>query len=77
MVNQIVKPHIPSLKLWYYILRKIRLLPQNTQIYYRNYAIQHFWTFRNEEDPERVNEIVTKSHDNVKWVCKKFNIPID
>lgn len=77
MINQVVKPHLPSLKLWRLILRKIKQLPYDSQTYYRNYAIEHFWSFRDVKDPKRVDEIVTKSRENVKWICKKYNVPMD
>jgi hypothetical protein len=71
----VTRPHKPSLFLWYHILRKIRLLPNEAQGYYHNFAYENFLAFRDEEDLRRVNEIVTKSTENVKWICKKYNIP--
>nr|CAH8825537.1 unnamed protein product [Trichobilharzia regenti] len=59
------------LHLYAYLLRKIRLLPPHMQGHYKHEIRQHFNSHADENDPRRINEIMSKAIQDMDWIVKK------
>ena len=61
-----------GLSLYREVLRSVRLLPAETQSYYRVVARVKFAAHRLETDPERVDLIITRSKADLLWLVNKY-----
>ena len=61
-----------GISLYREVLRSVRLLPAETQSYYRVVAREKFAAHRLETDPERVDLIITRSKADLLWLVNKY-----
>ncbi|KAL9653695.1 hypothetical protein ABK040_009169 [Willaertia magna] len=66
--------NLEALKAYALILRTIRKIPKDAQMYYRNHSYQHFVNHRKENDPERIQIMIERVKHDVEWIKRKFNI---
>jgi len=59
-------------QLYRHLLRRIRLLPDNSKPYYKNYVRQGFNSHKDESDPERVQQIINRAIEDAEWIVKKY-----
>lgn len=54
------------------LLRKIRLLPEETRSYYAAYARENFVSFSDEDEPQRIRELQQLAERHAAWVLRKY-----
>ncbi|KAM4701772.1 LYR motif-containing protein 9 isoform 1-T2 [Discoglossus pictus] len=64
--------HTP-LQLYRYLLRCCKQLPnENLQWYYKHSVRQSFRVHADENDPERINQIIKRAIEDADWVMNKY-----
>ncbi|CAG0897909.1 unnamed protein product, partial [Darwinula stevensoni] len=63
-----------SLHLYKYLLRECERLPEKHRLYYKNHVRQGFQQHIDEDDPERIQQIIIKAVEDAKWVVKKWSV---
>ncbi|KAK2151956.1 hypothetical protein LSH36_344g00011 [Paralvinella palmiformis] len=71
-MNRPTKAITSSLHLYKYLLRNIKRLPAKSQGYYKNYVKQGFKSHADEDDPERVKQIISRALEDAEWIIKKY-----
>jgi len=61
-----------GIQLYRYIYRIIQKLPTESQSYYKHYVKQQFISHRDEIDPERVQQIITRAIHDADWIKSKY-----
>ncbi|KAI5637975.1 complex 1 protein (LYR family) domain-containing protein [Phthorimaea operculella] len=61
-----------SLQLYKHLLRQCEKLPPDACKHYKFAVKQSFKQHKFEPDPQRVNEIITKSVEDAQWILKKY-----
>eukprot|EP01052_Picozoa_sp_SAG31_P013256 SAG31_NODE_793_length_12044_cov_12.886229_18_plen_106_part_00 len=60
-------------KLYRHVLRTIRMeLPPESRQYYRDYARENFKCFADEEDPDRVRDLVARGYESTSFIAHKY-----
>jgi len=59
-------------RLYRHLLRRVRVLPEETQFYYKNYVRQGFNSHKDETDPERIEQIMSRAAEDAEWIVKKY-----
>ncbi|ELR11209.1 complex 1 protein (lyr family) protein [Acanthamoeba castellanii str. Neff] len=66
---------VEALRLYREILRTLRRFDDRaTRIYYYNYARTHFMQHQEEEDEERVQEIIERGKNDLRWLKAKYGL---
>jgi len=60
------------LHLWRHILRSTKKLDERVQSYYKEHARSNFNQHKQEDDPERIKEIIDASNYQVEWILRKY-----
>ena len=63
---------LTALQLYRHLLRQVRQLPTAAQPYYRNYVRQGYTSHSDEEDPERVRQIIARALEDADWIAQKY-----
>uniref|UniRef100_A0A670KCU0 LYR motif-containing protein 9 n=1 Tax=Podarcis muralis TaxID=64176 RepID=A0A670KCU0_PODMU len=64
------------LQLYRYLLRCCKLLPgKNVQEHYKHMIRQSFHVHADEDNPERIRQIIKRSIEDADWVMEKVSIP--
>ncbi|XP_062505286.1 LYR motif-containing protein 9-like [Corticium candelabrum] len=61
-----------STALYRHLLRCVALLPKEVQPYYKHHVRQGFKSHEDEDDPERIEEIVMRSRQDAQWILNKY-----
>jgi len=61
----------PAATLFRELLRQTKQLPAEAQAYYKRYIRQTFINFTDEQDPERVAQLVERARQDAQWVVAK------
>ncbi|KAK5582399.1 hypothetical protein RB653_003982 [Dictyostelium firmibasis] len=65
--------HPASMALYRTIVRSInQKLPKQTQGYYWTFTREHFEGHRHESDEEKIEYLVEKGYNNLKFIIKKY-----
>jgi hypothetical protein len=65
----------PSVKLYRELLKKTKLLPIRSRDYYRTHIRQNYIAHDDEQDKERLAEIVSTARRDAEWVVSKYAPP--
>ncbi|XP_033028350.1 LYR motif-containing protein 9 [Lacerta agilis] len=61
------------LQLYRYLLRCCKLLPgKNVQEHYKHAIRQSFQVHADEDNPERIRQIINRSIEDADWVMEKY-----
>mmetsp|Transcript_31686 Transcript_31686/g.49550 ORF Transcript_31686/g.49550 Transcript_31686/m.49550 type:complete len:84 (-) Transcript_31686:45-296(-) len=63
----------PSVRLYKAMLRQIEKFEPNTASYYRYYVRQNFASHLEEDDLERINEIIARAEGDSLYIIAKYN----
>jgi len=63
---------LQSLRLYRHLLRRVKVLPENSQPYYKNYVRQGFNSHKDETDSERIHQIISRAKEDAEWIVKKY-----
>ncbi|XP_030078479.1 LYR motif-containing protein 9 isoform X2 [Microcaecilia unicolor] len=65
------------LQLYRYLLRCCRLLPtESIQQHYKHAIRQNFRVHADEDDPERIQQIIRRAIEDADWVLNKVRSPL-
>ncbi|VDL14257.1 unnamed protein product [Hymenolepis diminuta] len=70
-----MNPNLPQtpLRLYAYLLRKVRLLPVEARPYYTNYIRQNFRQHADEDDPENIKIMIATAISDMDWLLAKYS----
>uniref|UniRef100_A0A915HUG0 LYR motif-containing protein 9 n=1 Tax=Romanomermis culicivorax TaxID=13658 RepID=A0A915HUG0_ROMCU len=75
MLSMKAKTSIKTPKqLYKFLYKSIGKLPEGAQGYYKRFVRQQFNSHSDENDPERIENIVKKAVEDSKWIMKKYNV---
>jgi len=56
------------------LLRAVKRLPRDSQVYYYKYVKQNFISHEDELDLERVQAMVSRARSDKDWVLQKYEV---
>nr|CDS28265.1 hypothetical protein HmN_000808100 [Hymenolepis microstoma] len=65
-------PQTP-LRLYFYLMRKVRHLPEEARPYYTNYIRQNFRQHADEDDPENIKIMIATAVSDMDWLLAKYS----
>lgn len=63
-----------SRRLYRELMRKIRLLPEETKGYYLAYTRENFVSYADEDEPNRIRELQQMAQRHAQWVVEKYHV---
>ena len=60
--------------LYRHLLRIVALLPKESQAYYKHHIRQGFKSHADEDDPERIQQIISRAMEDAKWIAQKVQL---
>ena len=63
-----------SRRLYRELMRKIRLLPEETKGYYLAYTRENFVSYADEDEPNRIRELQQLAQRHAQWVMEKYHV---
>jgi hypothetical protein len=60
--------------LYRHLLRVIALLPKESQAYYKHHVRQGFKSHADEDDPQRIQQIISRAIEDAKWIAQKVQL---
>ncbi|GFN84793.1 lyr motif-containing protein 9-like [Plakobranchus ocellatus] len=58
--------------LYKHLLRCVKKLPPEAQAYYKHHIRQGFKSHSDEDDPERIKQIMDRAMEDAEWVILKY-----
>lgn len=60
-------------QLYRHLCRRLRQLPEPIQGHYKHQIRQSFKSHRDETDPVRIQQIISRAIEDTEWVVKKYS----